>query len=85
MKKIKRFIKWIFISDGWGGGLREGWWITGVLFIICAVSALVIGALWLWVFPHNSCNPPYHLVYTGWHWALIGKVLVPVNDYACEA
>lgn len=49
-----------------------------------AVSALILGALWLWIIPHHSCNPPYHLVYTGWHYQLVGKVLVPVNDYACE-
>ena len=70
-------LAWPFRDDL---GLRM-WFVT---FLIIAPAAIICWAIWFWALRNsNACMPPNHLVWTGTHLQLIGKILVRVNDYEC--
>ena len=59
-------------------------WVLVVLFLLLIVG-IGVGVWWvLGYLTHNQCTAPNHLVYTGTHLQLVGKILVTVDTYACE-
>ena len=64
-------------------GYLRSWAVIGLT--LAAIAAMTAIVWWLVVkYGGGTCDPPNHWVYTGWHYRLAGKILVPMNDYACE-
>lgn len=80
MSELGRKLVWPF----WDEYGPRAWFV--VLLACVVLAAICVAILWAaGAFNGHACNPPNHLVYVGWHYVMVGKVLIPMNEYDCVA
>jgi len=69
---------WFFHDNGY----MRAWLV--ILMWLVVLGIVAYGAYWIYVLATEpTCSAPYHLVYTGTHLELVGKVMVNMDQYAC--